>query len=153
MTTVLRRFGLWIAVGAFVLGGYLFRDFLSSSAQDLRVGDCFDIPAAATTAAYVEDVQHHPCTEPHDGEVVFLGRMSGADDAYPADDAFVAFADTHCVPAYRSYTGRDYEEDVTYDMPYLIPTSEGWAKGDRDVACYVVRADRQPGTGSVKGAR
>ena len=49
-----------------VIGGLVLRDRLSGSASDLKIGDCFDVPATETD---IKDVQHHPCTEAHTGEV------------------------------------------------------------------------------------
>ena len=67
-----RRTGL-VALGVLVLlivlivGGLaLFRDRISGDVNSLAVGDCIDEPS--TTDA-ISDVQHQPCTEPHDGEV------------------------------------------------------------------------------------
>ena len=54
--------GLLIRVGiiaVIVAVGFVFRDFLSGNAGDLKVGDCFDQPS--TTNTVVKDVPHHPC--------------------------------------------------------------------------------------------
>jgi hypothetical protein len=151
---LVKRFPIWIALGVFALGGYLFRDYLSGSAGDLKVGDCFDVPSLQTQGAMVKDVQHHPCSELHSGEVYFKGNVPGdANAAYPADDAFDAFARDRCVPEYRGYTGRDFDSDETYDIQYLTPTTDGWKDGDRTVDCIVLRIDGQSFKGSVKAAR
>jgi hypothetical protein len=57
-----------------------------------------------------------------------------------------------CVQANRSYTGRDFDSDVTYDTSYLLPTSDDWKKGDHQIVCYALRGDRQPISGTVKAA-
>ena len=65
--------GVRIAIIAIIIvGGFVLRDRLSSSAGDLKVGDCFDEPA---TGGEISDVQHHPCTEAHTAEVVFIGLV------------------------------------------------------------------------------
>jgi hypothetical protein len=102
----------------------------------------------------VEDVQHHPCSERHGGEVFFIGKISGgANGAYPSEDAFASFVRTQCVPAYRSYTGREFDTDTTYDVQYLTPTTSSWAKGDRGIDCVVLRVDGGMFKGSVRAAR
>lgn len=131
-----------IAIGAFVL-----RDRLSSNAGDLAVGDCFDEPAGATE---VEDVQHHPCTEPHTSEVVFVGDIAA--DAYPSETEVADFVRDQCVPAFNSYTGLDFETDTTLDMGYFFPLEEGWRTGDHEVICYVIRLDKAPMSQSLKTA-
>ena len=57
------------------------------------------------------------------------------------------------MPAYRSYTGRDFETDTTYDFSYMTPTTAGWTKGDRVIDCFVVRVDGQSFKGSVKAVK
>jgi hypothetical protein len=130
-----------IAIGAFVL-----RDRLSGSAGDLKVGDCFDDPGAAAT---IQSVQHHPCSEAHSAEVIFVGNYQDA-SAYPGTDAFDSYAFNVCVPTFVSYTGRDYQTDTELDIGYMYPTEEGWPKGDREIACYVYRLDQGTMTTSVK---
>jgi hypothetical protein len=132
-----------IAVGAFVL-----RDRLSGSAGDLAVGDCFDEPTAQTET--VEDVQHHPCTDSHTAEVVFVGDVVGAAGAYPTDDQFVNAVRSQCVPAFNSYTGRNFDTDPDLDLAFFVPTEEGWGGGDHELICYAVRVDKAPSATSVK---
>jgi Septum formation len=133
-----------IAVGALV-----FRDRLSSNASELKVGDCFDDPVA-TSGQVVKDVQHHPCTEAHTAEVIFLGPMTGADTAYPADATVGTFLKAQCLPAWQAYTGKDFETEVVLTLGYLMPTQEGWGKGDRDITCYAAREDGAAMTSSVR---
>jgi putative regulator of septum formation/DnaJ-like protein len=150
---IVKRFPIWTAVGLFALAGLLFRDYQSANVGDLKVGDCFDLPAARSAAATVKDVQHHPCTDTHDAEVVFVGPVPGANGEYPGDAGFEAFVKAQCVPAYQTYTGRDFETDTTYDMSFLVPLSEGWATGDHTLDCFAVRVDGQSFKGTIKAAR
>jgi hypothetical protein len=150
---LIKRFPLWTAILVIGTVAYLCRDRLSGNVTDLKVGDCFDLPATVITDATLKDVQHHPCAESHTAEVIFVGLVPGPDNAYPDDASFNAFAKTLCVPAYRTYTGRDYETDVTYDMPTVSPTADGWKNGDRSFSCLIVRADHQPMTGTVRASR
>jgi hypothetical protein len=133
-----------IAVGALVL-----RDRLSGNAGDLKVGDCFDEPAGATQ---VEDVQHHPCTEAHTSEVVFVGDVPGDSKTYPALTAFDDYGVANCSPAFTLYTGRDFSSETELTMGYFYPLAEGWGKGDREMTCYAIRVDSKPVTASFKKA-
>ncbi|HEX5013789.1 MAG TPA: septum formation family protein [Candidatus Limnocylindrales bacterium] len=150
MQGFLTGWGIRIAIIAvIVVGGLIFRDRLSGNAGELKVGDCFDDPGAI---AEVSDVQHHPCEESHTSEVFFVGEMTGENASYPTDDAIFEFVSTNCIPAFASYTGKEYD-GVTLDVGYFHPTSEGWSKGDRGMICYVYPLDGQPTTGSVKAAQ
>ena len=128
------------------IGGLIFRDRLSGSAGDLKVGDCFDDPPAGKTVA---DVQHHPCTESHTGEVIYVGDMP-SNTAYPGENGFDAFAVQNCVPAFQTYTGEDVLTSEVLTMNYFYPKDDAWAKGNHKLTCYAVRADGQPVTSSFK---
>lgn len=143
------RIAIWIGIIAIVgIVGFVFRDRLSSEAGDLKVGDCFDDP---TNVTEVEDVQHHPCNEAHTSEVVFVGDMT-ASETYPTDAAFEEFVGTTCLPAWETYTGRDYESDTELDIGYYYPLEEGWNQGDHQVICYAARVDGATMTESVKAS-
>jgi hypothetical protein len=141
------RLGL---IGAVIVGAFVLRPFLSGNAGDLKVGDCFDEPAGAS--ATVEDVQHRPCTDPHGGEVVYVGDFAPATDTYPTDPEFRAFVQAQCPPAFSSYSGIDFATDTVYDMSVLTPTTKGWGTGDRTVICYAVHVDGTPLTVPLKKA-
>ena len=149
MRGLLSGWGLRILIiGAIVVGGLIFRDRISGNAGDLQVGDCFDNPSTEE----ISDVQHHPCSEPHTGEVIYIGNMDGSNDAYPSDDAFFSYMETNCLPAFGSYTGMDYQSSTDFDFSSYTPSQDGWNKGDREVACFLVRADGAPMTKSFKAA-
>ena len=116
-------------IAAIAVAALVFRDRLSCNASDLRVGDCFDEPSG--TATEVKDVQHHPCTEPHDGEVFFVGNHPDA-GTYPGG-RIRSRAVEKCVPAFEAYVGRDYETDKEYDFGGFFPIQDGWSSGDHDI--------------------
>jgi hypothetical protein len=139
------RIGIVVLI---VVAGLLLRPFLTGNAGDLKVGECFDIPK--DTATTVKDVQHHPCTDTHGGEVVFVGKMTGADDAYPDEAARFQFVSANCVPAFSTYTGTDFAGQSTWDIGWFSPIAEGWKKGDRGVSCYAYRVDGTTTKASIK---
>ena len=136
-------------VAVIVIGGLIFRDRLSGSAGDLKVGDCFDDPQGVTT---VKDVQHHPCNETHTSEVVFVGDVPGESSTYPGDAGFVSWAVSNCTPAFAAYTGVDIAAQEVLDMSYFFPLESGWSRGDRTVTCYAFRIDNKPVTSSFRKA-
>lgn len=142
--------GLVIAV---VLGGgaLLFRDRLSGGASELVVGDCFDVPGANTE---VKDVQHHPCTEPHTGEVFHVfDHQSAAEAGYPSDPEWEQIIYPICDTAFKSYTGTDIETQQELSYTFFVPTADGWQKqNDREVICFVVRIDEAPVSRSLRAS-
>jgi hypothetical protein len=87
----------------------------------------------------------------HGGEVVYIVKVTNS--VLPGDAAFESLVQAQCVPAYRSYTGREYDTDTIYEMPYFVPTSAGWLQGDHEVVCYAARVDRKAFRGTVKATR
>ena len=136
-------------IAVIVIGGLIFRDRLSGGANELKVGDCFDEPAAAKT---VKDVQHHPCTESHTSEAVFVGDVPGQNATYPGEAAFDDFALANCKPAFQTYTGTAIDAQEVLTMGYFFPVAEGWSKGDHQLTCYIIRVDGTPVTSSFKKA-
>jgi hypothetical protein len=142
------RFLRAVLLGAALFAALAGCDRISSNAGDLSVGECFDEPPQEEQE--VEDVQRRPCNEAHTAEVVFVGDMAGATDAYPSDDQFLDAVSSQCVPAFNAYTGRDYDTDPELEIGYFIPTAEGWNVGDHELICYAIRVDAAPMTQSVK---
>lgn len=141
--------GLGVRIGAvavIVVGGFLFRDYLTGNAGDLRVGDCFQEPAGAEL---IEDVQHTPCSDPHDNEVFYVGDVPGGETA-PSDNAFEAHFIATCGPAFQAYTGLDPMTSPNLTLTFYYPTVEGWADGDHEMICYAYNDDGTKLTGSVK---
>jgi hypothetical protein len=129
-----KRFIFWVLVLAVLGGGALiFRDRLSSSAGDLKVGDCFEEPSGET----IKEVQHHPCTEAHNSEVYFVGEYTGS-GSYPTDDQFQAWEQANCIDtAFTNYTGKSVSDSSDLGFGYFAPTAAGWSKGDRSMTCFV----------------
>jgi Septum formation len=151
MSRLFSSLGIRIALaGIVVVGGFLFRDRLMGSPDDMRVGDCFQEP---TGQEVIEDVQHQPCGEPHDLEVVFVGDHPAAKGAaVPSDDAYDAFVTDRCLPAFAAYTGTDLLSQEVLAIGYYVPTDEGWRDGDRKIICYTARIDGQAMNQSVRTA-
>lgn len=119
-----------------VVGAIVFRDKLSGRASDLKVGDCFEVPAGDT----VGDVQHRLCTEPHDGEVLVVGDYPTA-TTYPTTSQFDDWVKTQCVDtAFQAYVGDTYDARTDVSVAYFYPQSDGWNKGDHGMICYLTPA-------------
>ena len=148
LLALIGRFWWILLIAAIAIGGLIFREYLSGAAADLRVGDCLDLPAETTE---VKDVQHRPCAEAHDAEV-FMVVEHGADRqaAYPTEDERLDLVSQRCVPAFATYTGRDYQTDTLLDIGWFFPTSTGWSDGDREFTCYVVDLNGAKLTGSQR---
>jgi hypothetical protein len=136
-----------LLIGGVLFGAYVFRDRISGSAGDLQVGDCFDVPAAETD---ISDVQHHPCTEPHTGEVVYVGKHPAAKGTPFAESLLMEFAGSSCLPAFDAYVGSNSADGV--DIGAFYPVVKDWDSGDREITCYLYRVDGTSMPASLKAS-
>ena len=147
-----RRFPFLIIIGIVTVGGFLFREHLSGAAADLRVGDCIELP---THPGEVSEVQHRPCSDPHDAEVFHVFDIAsiaaGGPRSFPSDDAFTSLLNPRCTPAFDLYTGLDFDTALDFDWGAFTPGEAGWTDGDREVTCYIVRVDGAKISGSMRG--
>ncbi len=134
-----------------VIGGlYFFRDRISGGVGDLAVGDCIDEPSQSIS---ISEVQHRPCSDPHDGEVFYVLRDPAGDAAiYPGADYFREAARTACLPASSAYIGEPIAGRDDIDIGWFYPTSSSWSDGDRGMTCYLYRVDGSQITDSLKTA-
>jgi Septum formation len=143
--TIALRIGFFVLIG---IGAFIARPYLMGNVGDLKVGECFDTPALDQK---VEDIQHHPCTEVHGGEVFMVGKHAAADGArYPKEAALWKEIESACTSVFKKYTGMNAEKDPKWSFAYFYPLKEGWAEGDRGFICYAARVDGKTTTGSIK---
>lgn len=118
----------------------------SNNVFDLEVGQCFNDPDSFDEVANVEIVD---CTEPHDNEVFHLFDI--ADGSFPGDTGVSESAVEGCLAQFDGYVGLDYASSVL-DIRYLVPTSETWSDGDREVVCILYHLNNEKLTGSMQGS-
>jgi hypothetical protein len=142
-----------VIIGLVAVGGFFMRDRLTGNVAELRVGDCFDLPAEAMETQ-IEDVQHHPCTEPHEYEAYAELVYPAAEDApYPGDAMISRWGENGCTDAFQGYVGvRLASSSLT--IYYFTPTSEGWTEeGDHVVNCVLATEPLSKVSTSFKGSR
>ena len=151
----------WLIVGVLVIaggiGGYLFSAGRSDSgeinragdmtANDLRVGDCFDLKEPDPEE--VSDVTARPCSEAHEFEVFYVGAM--ASGPYPGEEALTSYVVDNCEPAFGTYVGKAYL-DSQLDFSWLYPSDDGWNDGDRSIQCVAYDPNDNKLTLSLRGA-
>ncbi len=118
----------------------------SGNVFDLEVGQCFDNPNTFDEVANVDIVD---CAEPHDNEVYHLFDL--ADGAFPGDASAGDSAIEGCLATFDGYVGADYAESIL-DIRYLVPTSDTWSNGDREVVCILYHLNDDKLTGSMRGS-
>jgi hypothetical protein len=116
--------------------------------DQLRVGDCVDLPTMRTAS-----VRPIACDRPHHSEVTARGDLRARfPNGAPTDDDYGHSAGTDCEQAFDAYVRKPTPPGV--ENGSLDPLPESWFMGVRDVIC-LAQADREGNvlTGSVrKGA-
>jgi Septum formation len=116
--------------------------------ESLAVGDCFDVPTAASIAT----IPVRPCDATHAGEVFHVFEASADSAAYPSDPEWGQLIYPVCDPAFETYTGSPVATTTEIDYSYLVPTAERWSGGDRRVVCFIVSHDGSPLVRSYRNA-
>lgn len=111
--------------------------------SDMRVGDCADLPSAATDD--VEDVysfdelKAQPCSVAHDFEMyAILSYPASSSDPFPGNETVTNWGANACYEEFERYTGIAYEDSPDLDFDLFWPTPEGWEEGDREVNCILI---------------
>jgi hypothetical protein len=136
--------GILVAFLAIVL--YATRD--NTAADDLKAGDCFDVPTGQT----VTTVVHHPCTEAHTAEVFHVVEYSGQEMTTPLTLVIDDFASTACGPVFATYVGKPADAMPDLTINYFYPSVDGWSQGDRTITCYITKTDESSMSASLKGS-
>ena len=79
----------------------------------------------------------------------FVGEMAAG--AYPTDEAFTAWLEGNCLPAFEAYVGVSYDSSELNIFP-LTPTASGWSQGDHLVQCALSHPRIHRLTESLKGS-
>ncbi|GGI03877.1 septum formation family protein [Egicoccus halophilus] len=148
-----------LGIGAFSVFGQADRDDDGAiveagavTADDLRVGDCFDDEGTFETDETVqfEAVAGVPCTEPHDNEVFHEFELTG--ESLPSEEEIFTQVDAACLPAFDAFVGLAYEESEL-DLFPMWPTADSWRLGDRTATCALFALDGSTLQGSMRDSQ
>lgn len=110
----------------------------------VRVGDCFDDEAFASTE--ISEVPGVPCAQAHDNEVYAAFDISGE---WPGDARVEELAYEGCFDRFAGAIGKSYEESVI-DYTTIFPSEGSWKqRDDREVLCVAYHMEGEKLTGSV----
>jgi hypothetical protein len=115
------------------------------SAQDLQVGDCFDVEGDGDLISEVDAV---PCDEAHDYEAYHVQEYET--ETFPTASEMEAITDELCLDTFESYVGVAYSDSALYAMP-ITPSESSFGDGDREYVCVLYEPDVRL-TGSMEGA-
>jgi len=119
----------------------------SVDAFEVRVGDCFDDEAFASSE--ISEIPGVPCVQAHDNEVYAAFDLSGE---WPGDVRVEELAYEGCFERFSGAIGKSYEESVI-DYTVIYPSEGSWEqRDDREVLCVAYHMEGEKLTGSVIGS-
>ena len=124
----------------------LFSSGTSTATKDLKVGDCYNtVSDKAGGNNPVGEVTVVDCAKTHTYEVVAQTTFPDDVDKLPNEGAVKSLGEGFCqgVEAGKS----------SYQIEYLSPSEDTWAKGDRHVTCVVAQGDKSEVKGSAKDSK
>ncbi|MDT9697769.1 DUF4190 domain-containing protein [Streptomyces sp. P17] len=118
------------------------------TAYALAEGDCFNSPSDSLEGA-TYDVTEVPCAGRHDGEVFAVVTLPGG--RFPGDDSVTRTAEDKCYTLEAQYAMDPWAVPEAVDVYYLVPSSQSWRFGDREITCLFGSTDtKAPLTGSLR---
>ena len=119
----------------------------------VAVGECGDVPrlrvGGALDPATITEVD---CAVAHDVEIgAVFDYPAGADLEFPGAVSVDGYATDQCIQRFEAYVGSSYESSML-DVLIIAPDEDGWAEGDRRIACVLYHIDFQDLTGTVAGS-
>jgi hypothetical protein len=134
-----------VAASLLAAGALTVLSACGTSVLDLEVGQCISSSVADDQVSTVPVVA---CTEPHSGEIYALPQLP--DGAFPGDEGVSTSAQTLCAdPEFQNFVGVPVTE-TSLGVEFLLPSSETWADGDREIVC-IVKDGEADTTGSLRG--
>ncbi len=122
LVIVLAGVGFWVTQG-------------TTSAEDLKAGDCFVMPAADEE---FERLNTESCDSPHDGQIIAEVELDGPNE-YPSETSdYWQSVFNACAQQADSLLTRLDELPADTELNFFSPVEQGWERmGDRKSLCYV----------------
>ena len=119
----------------------------------VTVGECGDVPGLEVGGALdPASIQPVDCGVPHDIEIgAVFDYPAGADLDFPGTVSVDGYATDQCIERFEPYVGAPYASSEL-DVLIIAPDADGWAQGDRRIACVLYHVDFQELTGPVAGS-
>ena len=119
----------------------LFSSGTSTATKDLEVGNCYN------TVSKVD------CAKTHTYEVVAQTTFGEDVKGLPNEDSIKSLGEGFCQGEdFTAYVGVEAGKS-SYQIEYLSPSADTWAKGDRKISCVVSQGNKSEVKGSAKGSK
>ena len=132
----------------------LFSSGTSTATKDLKVGDCYNtVSDKAGGNNPVGEVTVVDCAKTHTYEVVAQTTFGEDVKGLPNEDSIKSLGEGFCQGEdFTAYVGVEAGKS-SYQIEYLSPSADTWAKGDRKISCVVSQGNKSEVKGSAKGSK
>ena len=132
----------------------LFSSGTSTATKDLEVGNCYNTVSKESGGDKpVGEVTVVDCAKTHAYEVVAQTTFGEDVKGLPNEDSIKSLGEGFCQGEdFTAYVGVEAGKS-SYQIEYLSPSEDTWAKGDRHVTCVVAQGDKSEVKGSAKDSK
>ena len=132
----------------------LFSSGTSTATKDLEVGNCYNTVSKESGGDKpVGEVTVVDCAKTHTYEVVAQTTFGEDVKGLPNEDSIKSLGEGFCQGEdFTKYVGVEAGKS-SYQIEYLSPSEDTWAKGDRHVTCVVAQGDKSEVKGSAKDSK
>lgn len=132
----------------------LFSSGTTTATKDLKIGNCYNtVNGKAGGNNPVGEVTVVDCAEAHTYEVIAQTNFPDDVNELPNEDSIKSLGEGFCQGEdFTKYVGVEAGKS-SYQIEYLSPSQDTWAKGDRLVTCVVAQGDKSEVKGSAKDSK
>ena len=132
----------------------LFSSGTTTATKDLKVGNCYNtVSDKAGGNNPVGEVAVVDCSRAHTYEVVAQTTFPDDVDTLPSEGSIKSLGEGFCQGEdFTAYVGVEAGKS-SYQIEYLSPSADTWAKGDRKISCAVSQGHKSEVKGSAKGSK
>ena len=132
----------------------LFSSGTTTATKDLKVGNCYNtVSSKAGGNNPVGEVTVVDCAKTHTYEVVAQTTFGEDVKGLPNEDSIKSLGEGFCQGEdFTKYVGVEASSS-SYQIEFLSPSQDTWAKGDRLVTCVVSQGDKSEVKGSAKDSK
>ena len=132
----------------------LFSSQTTTATKDLEVGQCYN-PVSKDSGGEnaVGEVTVVDCSKAHTYEVIAQTTFGEDIKELPNERAIASLGQGFCLGEdFTKYVGIESSK-TNYQVEYLTPSKDTWAKGDRKISCVVTQGDKSQVKGSAKNSK
>ena len=126
----------------------------TTATKDLKVGQCYNaVNKDSGGNEPIGEVVVVDCSKAHTYEVIAQTTFSDDIKEFPKQKARDSLGQGFCLGEdFTKYVGIESSQ-TSYQVEYLTPGEDTWAKGDRKVTCVVTQGDKSQVKGSAKNSK